>query len=99
MTEVRDDELNTNALKLKEACEKYRIDGKSIKHGKNERNCGQSFSNPDLHSCVKCGFCHIGCHYDTKQSMLVTYIHDALNNEKLDYKVYCNCQADRITYE
>ena len=31
--------------------------------------------------------------------MLVTYIHDALNNEKLDYNVYCNCQADRITYD
>ncbi len=40
-----------------------------------------------------------GCHYDTKQSMLVTYIHDALNNDKLDYRVYCNCQADRITYD
>ncbi len=99
VSEVKDDELNTNALKLKEACENYLIDGKSIKHGKNQRNCGQSFSDPELHSCVKCGFCHIGCHYDTKQSMLVTYIHDALNNENLDYKVYCNCQVDRITHD
>ena len=31
--------------------------------------------------------------------MLVTYIHDALNNDKLDYRVYCNCQADKITYD
>ena len=99
VTEVTELELNKNARKLREACEKFRIDGKSIKHWKNDRNCGQSFSDPELQSCVKCGFCHIGCHYDTKQSMLVTYIHDALNNDKLDYKVYCNCQADRITYD
>jgi choline dehydrogenase-like flavoprotein len=98
VTEVTEEELNTNAKKLKEACEIYRIDNKPIKHSKNHRNCGQSFSNPDLHSCVKCGFCHIGCHYDTKQSMLVTYIHDALNNDKLNYTVYCNCQADKITH-
>lgn len=99
VTQVTEEELNKNARKLREACEKFRIDGKSIKHWKNDRNCGQSFSDPELQSCVKCGFCHIGCHYDTKQSMLVTYIHDALNNDKLDYKVYCNCQADRITYD
>ena len=41
-----DEELNTNAKKLREACENYLIDGKSIKHGKNHRNCGQSFSDP-----------------------------------------------------
>jgi len=99
VTEVTEEELNKNARKLREACEKFRIDGKSVKHWKNDRNCGQSFSDRELHSCVKCGFCHIGCHYDTKQSMLVTYIHDSLNNDKLDYKVYCNCQADRITYD
>lgn len=90
VTEVSDDELNTNAKKLKLACEKYKIDGSDIKHSKNYRNCGQSFTNHDLNSCVKCGFCHLGCHYDTKQSMLVTYIHDALNNDNLDYQVYCN---------
>jgi hypothetical protein len=65
----------------------------------NYRNCGQSFTDPNLHSCVKCGFCHLGCHYDTKQSVLVTYIHDALNNDSLDYQVYCNCQVDKITYD
>ncbi len=99
VSEVTEEELNSNAKKLKEACEKYEIDGNSIKHWKNHRNCGQSFSNPDLHSCMKCGFCHLGCHYDTKQSMLVTYIHDGLNDDKLDYRVYCNCQVDRITHD
>jgi choline dehydrogenase-like flavoprotein len=99
VTEVTEDELNINARKLRDACNRFRIDGNPIKHWKNTRNCGQSFSDPELHSCVKCGFCHIGCHYNTKQSMLVTYIHDALNDKKLDYKVFCNCQVDSITHD
>jgi choline dehydrogenase-like flavoprotein len=98
--EVTDEELNTNARKLKEACEKFRYQGDPLlQHYKNHRNCGQSISDESLKSCVQCGFCHLGCHYDTKQSMLVTYIHDALVNENLNYNVYCNCRADRITYE
>jgi choline dehydrogenase-like flavoprotein len=31
--------------------------------------------------------------------MLVTYIHDALVNDNINYNVYCNCRADFITYE
>lgn len=99
MVEVTDQELNTNAKKLKEACENFKIEGNSIEHSKNFRNCGQSITDPSLKSCVKCGFCHMGCHYDTKQSMLVTYIHDAMIDDALDYTVYCNCSADMITYE
>ena len=98
--EVTEEELNTNAKKLREACQKFLYQGKSIqKHNKNQRNCGPSISDNSLKSCVKCGFCHLGCHYDTKQSMLVTYIHDALTTENLNYNVYCNCRADYITYE
>lgn len=100
VSEVAEDELNTNAQKLREACTKLTIEGRPvIHHGKNHRNCGPSFTNPELTSCVKCGFCHIGCHYDTKQSMLVTYIHDALANSNVDYTAYCNCRVDRIAYE
>jgi hypothetical protein len=68
-------------------------------HYKNHRNCGPSITDSALGSCVKCGFCHLGCHYDTKQSTLVTYIHDALSDPSVDYSAYCNCRADRITYE
>jgi choline dehydrogenase-like flavoprotein len=99
VNEVTEEELNVNAQKLKEACNKFRLHGKPIYHRKNSRNCGPSFTNPDLRSCVKCGFCHLGCHYDTKQSMLVTYIHEALNDHSVDYTAYCNCRVDRITYE
>jgi choline dehydrogenase-like flavoprotein len=99
VNEVTEEELNLNARKLREACEKFRLHGKPILHGKNLRNCGPSFTDPDLKSCVKCGFCHLGCHYDTKQSMLVTYIHEALNDLNADYTAYCNCRVDRITYD
>lgn len=98
--EVTEEELNTNAKKLREACQKFLYQGKSIhNHYNNQRNCGPSISDNSLKSCVKCGFCHLGCHYDTKQSMLVTYIHDALVSENINYNVYCNCRADFITYE
>src|SRR5919109_1281790 len=99
VSEVIEEELNANARKLREACEKFRLHGKPILHRKNQRNCGPSFTDPDLKSCVKCGFCHLGCHYDTKQSMLVTYIHEALNDPHVDYTAYCNCRVDRITYD
>ncbi len=98
VAEVTEEELNQNARKLREACERFRLDGKPIKHWKNHRNCGPSFTDKSLGSCVKCGFCHLGCHYDTKQSMLVTYIRKSLNEPKSDYTAYCNCQANRITY-
>ena len=87
--------LNINARKLREACKKFSYKGKPINnHYNNHRNCGPSISDESLKSCVKCGFCHFGCHYDTKQSMLVTYIHEALVNENINYNVYCNCRAD-----
>jgi choline dehydrogenase-like flavoprotein len=98
ITEVTDEELNENAKKLMTACEKFRLDGKPILHYRNHRNCGPSLDS-SFSSCVKCGFCHLGCHYDTKQSMLVTYIHDALTDTSVDYSAYCNCRADRITYD
>ncbi len=97
--EVTEEELNINAKKLREACKKYLNDGNPIVHSNNHRNCGPSLSDNSLKSCVKCGFCHLGCHYDTKQSMLVTYIHDALNDDKADYNAYCNCRVDLITHE
>ncbi|MGI0034041.1 MAG: GMC family oxidoreductase N-terminal domain-containing protein [Nitrososphaeraceae archaeon] len=96
---VAEEELNVNAKKLRKACEEFLIEGNHIAHSNNYRNCGPSLSDDTLKSCVKCGFCHLGCHYDTKQSMLVTYIHDALSDDKVDYKAYCNCRADLVTYK
>ncbi len=99
VSKVTEEELNENAKRLRKACETVQIDGKSItQHRPNERNCGPSWTDPELDSCVKCGFCHLGCHYDTKQSMLVTYIHDALHQDG-DFTAYCNCRVDKIVYD
>ena len=47
---------------------------------------------------MQCGFCHIGCHYETKQNVLVTYIHEALKKPDSEMKVYCNCNIEKIIY-
>jgi ferredoxin-like protein FixX len=50
---VRDEELNLNNQMLKKACEL-----KGYKSRANDRNCKH---------CMRCGFCHLECHYETKQ--------------------------------
>lgn len=86
VAEVTDDELNRNNKMLKEGAKKLGLKD----HRKNTRNCI---------NCMQCGFCHLGCHYETKQNVLVTYIHQALQQEDSNMKVYCNCRVDRIDYK
>ena len=98
VSKVTNEELNQNAKKLQEACSITQVNGKPItQHSVNDRNCGPSWTDNSLQSCVQCGFCHLGCHYDTKQSMLVTYIHDALQSND-DFTVYCNCDIQKIIH-
>lgn len=82
---VREDELSRNSLMFRKGCE---LMGYS-NHRLNSRNC---------FNCMQCGLCHLGCHYETKQDMRVTYIHRALNNPGSNIKIYCNCSAERITH-
>jgi choline dehydrogenase-like flavoprotein len=84
VSKVTEEELNDNNLMLKRACQLKRY-----KASENDRNCID---------CMRCGFCNLGCHYDTKQSMLVTYIHRALQNPTSNIRIYCNCGAEKITY-
>lgn len=46
--------------------------------------------------CVECGFCHLGCRYNRKQSMLVTAIPAAARNGA---RIYSNCSAEKIILE
>jgi choline dehydrogenase-like flavoprotein len=85
VTEVREDELSNNSLMFRKGCQ---LMGYS-QHRPNTRNC---------FSCMQCGLCHLGCHYETKQDMRVTYLHKALNNPRSNIKIYCDCSAERITY-
>src|SRR5215813_6887952 len=85
VTQVADAELNRNNLMLKTGAEKIGLK----EHRKNSRNCV---------NCMQCGFCHIGCHYETKQNVLVTYIHEALKQPVSNMKIYCNCEVEKIVY-
>ena len=82
-TEVIEDELSGNSLMFRKGCE---LMGFS-KHYPNSRNC---------FNCMQCGLCHLGCHFETKQDMRVTYLHRALNNPDSDVRIYCNCAAEKI---
>src|SRR5918995_6400881 len=85
--EVTEDELNRNNKMLREGSKKIGMK----EHKNNFRNCI---------NCIQCGFCHLGCHYDTKQNVLVTYIHQALTNtNNSQLKIYCNCYVDKIDYD
>ncbi len=85
VTEVAEGELNRNNLMLKVGAEKLGLRN----HNKNFRNCV---------NCMQCGFCHIGCHYETKQNVLVTYIHSALSKPDPAMKIYCNCNIEKIIF-
>jgi choline dehydrogenase-like flavoprotein len=43
--------------------------------------------------CVRAGYCILGCSYDAKQSMLVTYVPEA---ERLGARLYASARAERI---
>jgi choline dehydrogenase-like flavoprotein len=85
VTKVSDDELNRNNLMLKKGAERLGL----REHWNNSRNCV---------NCMQCGFCHIGCHYETKQNVLVTYIYEALKKPDSDMKVYCNCYIEQVIH-
>jgi choline dehydrogenase-like flavoprotein len=79
-------EINRNNQILKEGAELLQIP--SSGHGPNPRNCID---------CRECGFSHLGCHYDAKQSTLVTYIPWALQTGKC--QIYCDCNVDKVLAE
>lgn len=85
VSEVTEDELNRNNKMLREGAKKLGLRD----HRKNFRNCI---------NCMQCGFCHLGCHYETKQNVLVTYIHQALTQADSKIKIYCNCKVEKIDY-
>ncbi|HEV8360754.1 MAG TPA: GMC family oxidoreductase [Candidatus Thermoplasmatota archaeon] len=85
VTDVADDELNRNNRALQEGAKALGL----REHRKNKRNC--------VH-CMQCGFCHLGCHYDTKRNVLVTYLHEALQKPDAAMRAYCNCCVERLVH-
>ena len=85
VTPVSDPELNRNNQMLMRGAQLLGLtEGK-----KNHRNCVD---------CMQCGFCHLGCHYGTKQNVLVTYIHEAMKQPDSSIRIYCNCNVTRIIH-
>ncbi len=79
--EIDDFQINKNNKKLKHGCEKMqpKWDGHPVTRAQR--------------GCKNCGFCHLGCRYNAKQSMLVTYIPMAIN---YGATIYTRCRAIRI---
>ncbi len=76
---IREDEVNTLNRLLREGAQRLGYSGFVTKHNRE--------------NCVKSGYCLLGCSYDAKQSMLVTYVPRA---SEAGARVYANARAERI---
>lgn len=79
---LSDDKLSESSLVVRKGVEELGYRGENSKQNRK--------------GCVKCGFCHLGCRYDRKQSMLVTAIPAAAAN---GVKIYSNCNVEVIKTE
>lgn len=79
---IREDEVNALNQTVRRGTEKLGWSGFITKHNRE--------------GCVQSGFCILGCSYDAKQSMLVTYVPRA---DASDARIYANARADRIELE
>jgi choline dehydrogenase-like flavoprotein len=77
--EIPEHQINKLNHKIREGCEKLGYHGMVSKH--NRENCTTS------------GFCLLGCPFDAKQSMLITYIPAA---DKAGARIYANCAVAKI---
>jgi choline dehydrogenase-like flavoprotein len=79
---IRPDEVNALNNKIRVGCERLGYHGFVTNH--NREHCTQS------------GFCLLGCPFDAKQSMLITYIPAA---DRAGARIYANCAVRRISAE
>ena len=76
---IREDEVNSLNRLLRSGAQKLGYSGFVTQHNRE--------------GCVKSGYCLLGCSYDAKQSMLVTYVPRA---SEAGARVYANARAERI---
>jgi choline dehydrogenase-like flavoprotein len=79
---IRPDEVNPLNNKIRIGCERLGYSGFVTNH--NREHCTQS------------GFCLLGCPFDAKQSMLITYIPAA---DRAGARIYANCAVQRLVAE
>lgn len=75
-------QINANNRKVKEGAERLGWKGFIPHHNRIE--------------CLQTGFCELGCTYNRKQSMLITYIPKAEANGA---RIFASCQAERVLTE
>jgi choline dehydrogenase-like flavoprotein len=76
---IREDEVNSLNRLLRSGAEKLGYSGFVTRHNRE--------------NCVRAGYCLLGCSYDAKQSMLVTYVPRA---SEAGARVYANARAEKI---
>ena len=76
---IRPDEVNALNNKIRQGCEKLGYSGFVTNH--NREHCTQS------------GFCLLGCPFDAKQSMLITYVPAA---EQAGARIFADCPVRRL---
>ena len=79
---IREDEVNSLNRVVRAGAEKLGYSGFVTRHNRE--------------GCIGAGYCILGCSYDAKQSMLVTYVPRA---DAAGAKVYANARAERIEAE
>jgi len=77
--EILPHEINTLNHKVREGCEKLGYHGLVARHNRE--------------GCTTSGFCLLGCPFDAKQSMLITYVPAAAN---AGARIYADCPVTRI---
>ena len=78
--QIRPDEVNVLNDKIRQGCEKLGYHGFVTQHNRE--------------NCLRSGFCLLGCSYDAKQSMLVTYIPAA---SQAGARIYADCQVTGLS--
>jgi choline dehydrogenase-like flavoprotein len=76
---IREDEVNGLNRRIRAGAEKLGYSGFVTKHNRE--------------GCVQSGYCILGCSYDAKQSMLITYVPRA---DAAGARIYANARAERI---
>lgn len=79
---IRPDEVNALNDKVRAGCERLGYSGFVANHNREQ--------------CTQSGFCLLGCPFDAKQSMLITYIPAA---ERAGARLYADCAVRRLVAE
>jgi choline dehydrogenase-like flavoprotein len=79
---IREDEVNAANRLIRKGAEALGWSGFVTRHNRE--------------GCVQSGYCILGCSYDAKQSMLVTYVPRA---ERAGARIYADAQVERIELE